>query len=214
MIALTFDDGPKPERILPILEILDRYQVKASFFVVGKMANQNRDLVLRMAASGHDVCNHSFSHPNLTTISPEQVRMELRQTSDVVESITGKRPIYFRPPGGNYNDSILSIVAEEGMSTALWNINAEDFTYIRPLRDSGSPPRESFFRHSDGEIHELVMRKARNGAIVLFHAGGRETETALPKLIIELKSRGFRLVTLTELMTGSSQLALPSRSRS
>lgn len=211
LIALTFDDGPKPERILPILNILDQYQVKASFFVVGKMAEQNRDIILRMAQSGHEVCNHTYNHPNLTRLDSAQVHQELRQTSDVIETTTGQRPRFFRPPGGRYTPEVIGAATEEGLSTALWNINAEDFTYLTPLRDIGAPPRESFNRHSKIEIHDLVMRKARNGSIVLFHAGGPETQSALPKIIVELKSRGYRLVTLSDLMSVSGNLPIPER---
>jgi peptidoglycan/xylan/chitin deacetylase (PgdA/CDA1 family) len=211
LVALTFDDGPKPERITPILDILDRYQVKASFFVVGKMAEKNPDLVLRMTQSGDDVCNHSYSHPNLKLLSSDDVRLELSKTSDIIEKVTGSRPRFFRPPGGNYDDSIVTTAGDLGMTTALWNINAEDFTYIKPLRDLGAPPRESFNRHSDLEIHELVMRHVRNGSIILFHAGGPETQRALPKLITELKAKGFQLVTLSELVGMPSQYSVPAR---
>jgi hypothetical protein len=123
-IALTFDDGPRSPYTSQILNILKSYSVQATFFVIGSQAATNSSLVLQESQQG-SVGNHTWSHPNLTTLSTDQVRVELQNTSNQIVSNTGQSPIIFRPPGGNFNDQTQAVAASLGLSTVLVNARNE-----------------------------------------------------------------------------------------
>lgn len=100
MVALTFDDGPNPKTTPMLLDILKKYNAKATFFILGQNIPGNEEIVKRMVAEGHEVANHSWSHPNFKTLSPEQIKQEVEQTQSALEKITGRRPTMIRPPYG------------------------------------------------------------------------------------------------------------------
>lgn len=193
LVALTFDDGPKPEYSLPILDILDKYCVKGTFFVVGKMVKLNQDIVYRMASSGHDVGNHTFSHTRLDMMDKSQIDNELRLTNQIVEKITGIKPIFFRPPGGRFNQLVLQEAHFHGLKTINWSLNAVDYT---PHIDVPIVIIENKWEN----IVEKVVSNAKPGDIILFHNGGEDTEKALPSIIEKLRQKGFRFVTVSELL--------------
>lgn len=195
VVALTFDDGPKPEFSQRILSILDLYGVKATFFIVGKVAEEHPDEVFRMHDSGHEVGNHTYSHPDLLRLNLNEVRKELRKTNNIVYEITGKYPKFFRAPGGLYNDRILKIITDEEMFLVKWDVNASDYD------------AESFVFEIDKDYNALakdlverVTKKAKNGSIILFHNGAPQTVKALPAIIENLREKGFGFVTVSELL--------------
>ena len=181
VVALTFDDGPSRENTPRILEVLDREDVRATFFVLGDRAKKMPDLVAAIDEGGHDVGNHTWSHGSLRSMWASQIRDELRRTNDAVFDAIGRRPALFRPPFGRYAPSALPIVGELGMHVVLWSVDGEDW-------------------ESEAETTAArVVRDASAGDIILLHDRTATTAAALPSIIRGLRARGFRLVTVSEL---------------
>lgn len=181
-IALTFDDGPHSTKTLKLLDLLDRYNVKATFFVVGKMADKAPILVREEARRGHTIANHSYSHPNLSLLKPAEVGYEFRACSDSIEEITGARPRYCRPPGGELNARVTRVAADSGMTTVLWTDDPGD--YANP---------------GANVILSRTLKYASPGGIILLHDGIQQTLDVLPAIIQNLRKQGYRFVTLDEL---------------
>ncbi|MFH1429846.1 MAG: polysaccharide deacetylase family protein [Candidatus Margulisiibacteriota bacterium] len=190
-VALTFDDGPKPEFCIPILNVLDQYSVKATFFVIGREARWHPDLVHRIVESGHDIGNHTYSHYRLDSLSRDQINIEIQAANEIIESITGTKPLYFRPPGGRFNRVVLEEIQKNGLQAINWSVNAGDYTqaskYFRPSIDPQN-------------IIRTVTQGCKNGDIILMHNGGGATAEALPRIILCLRKAGFKLVTVSELL--------------
>ena len=199
-IALTFDDGPNPAYTSQILAILQHYGVKATFFVIGSVVAAHPALVQQEYQQGNIVGNHTWTHPNLTHLSPAAVRAELRSTSNEIQAVTGVLPTIFRPPGGNFNRSVQSIAASMGLSTILWNVDPKDWS-----------------RPGTRAIIQNVLNSTHKGSIILMHDGGgnrSETVAALPTIITTLAQRGFRFVTIPRMIhdlppqgTGPAQIS-------
>ncbi len=181
-VALTFDDGPHRWHTPELLDILRRWNIKASFFVVGKCAAENPRFLQKIHEEGHSIANHSWSHPDLTRLLKDDIVGEVRYCNQVVEALTGKRPKFFRPPGGRWDDEVLRIVSDEGLLPVLWTVNGYDV----PTR----PPQE---------LAELILRRTRPGAIILLHDGGGVTAEALPIIIEKLLADDYLFVTLDEM---------------
>ena len=190
-VALTFDDGPKPEYCIPILDVLDKYDVKATFFIIGREARWHPDLVHRIVQSGHDLGNHTYSHFRLDSLSREQVYTELKATNEIIFSIIGMRPLYFRPPGGRFNGMVLEEVQKNNMIVINWTLNAGDYTvaskYFKNLKQAK-------------DIESKIVNNCKNGDIILMHNGGGPTIESLPNIIIKLKEKGFTFVTVSDLL--------------
>ena len=127
-IALTFDDGPNTAWTPRLLDLLATHGVKATFFMLGSRAEQEPELVRRVAAEGHLIGNHSWSHPNLARTAAGRVREELTRTNAVLEQITGQRLRYFRPPFGARRPMVFSIARELGLTPVLWNAMTSDWS--------------------------------------------------------------------------------------
>ncbi|MFH0800833.1 MAG: polysaccharide deacetylase family protein [bacterium] len=115
-LALTFDDGPHPQYTPALLKILEHYHVKATFFLVGEVAEAHPDLVRAEAAAGHCIANHTYRHVKLTRVPPDMVATEIKACGEVLKAITGKAPRFFRPPGGDYNDQVLEVAEPWAMT--------------------------------------------------------------------------------------------------
>ena len=182
-VALTFDDGPHPRFTPQLLALLARYHIKATFFVVGKQAERFPELLRAEAAAGHVIGNHTYHHVNLTRLPPAQVMTEWLACNDVIKAATGKSPTLCRPPGGDYNNTVITAAMACNLTTVLWTDDPSD--YRRP-----------------GTI--VIARRAldtvKNGAIILLHDGVQQTMDALPHIIDNLQRRGFRFVTVDELV--------------
>lgn len=183
LVALTFDDGPKPGITEEILDILSRAGVPATFFVIGRHVAAYPDLVQRLVQAGMEVANHSYSHPNLTRLTDDELRWELLKTSGCLYDITGSAPTWFRPPGGNLTERVVRVASSLGMRACMWTVNGEQ----KELEGSGP-------------LLNHVLGQVRPGAVILLHNGRRTTVTALPVLINQLRQRGYRFVTLSELV--------------
>jgi peptidoglycan-N-acetylglucosamine deacetylase len=133
-IALTFDDGPNPEWTPRLLDILAQHQVKATFFMLGKFADVHPDLIRRVAAEGHLIGNHSWTHPRLSRCSSLRIRNELSRTKDALEQIVGSPIRFFRPPHGARRPAVFRIARELGLETVLWNAMTND--WVEPSADT------------------------------------------------------------------------------
>ncbi|MFF8097281.1 polysaccharide deacetylase family protein [Streptomyces sp. NPDC016675] len=178
-MMLTFDDGPDPRFTPDILDTLAKYDVRATFFVCGEMADHNRGLLSRMADEGHVVGNHTWSHPLLTRLTRRRIRSEMERTSEVVERAFGEPPRWFRAPYGAWNRAAFQLGAELGMEPLAWTVDTLDWT---------TP--------GTGTIVERVEDGAAPGVVVLSHdAGGDRSQTvrALRSYLPELLDSGYRL---------------------
>lgn len=177
-VALTFDDGPS-SYTPQILKILRERKAKATFFMLGQQVAANPSAARRVLAAGHELANHSYSHPMLPSFS------ELSSANRVIRRATGFKPCLFRPPYGALNSSVISSARTLGMKSVLWDIDTVDW----------SSPGSAAIRARGSD--------AGRGSIVLMHDGGgprSQTVEALPGMIGNLRARGYRLVTVTQLL--------------
>jgi peptidoglycan-N-acetylglucosamine deacetylase len=130
---LTFDDGPADDT-QRLLDLLARHRTLATFFLIGQRVEARNELARRIAAEGHAIGNHSWSHPDLTTLARDALRSELERTSDAIERVVGARPALFRPPYGFFNDQVQEVASALGMRMLLWDVDTAD--YERPGVDS------------------------------------------------------------------------------
>ncbi len=182
-IALTFDDGPHAVFTLKLLDILGRAHVKATFFLVGEMAEKRPDLVKAELAEGHCIGNHTYHHVSLTQLPVGTAAVELKACGNVLRDITGQSPRWFRPPGGDIDTDVYLAARALGYKTVLWNVFPGD---------SRSPGRLT--------IKSRVLDESGPGGIVLLHDGVQQTLDVLPEIIATLKTRGYRFVTLDEML--------------
>jgi len=181
-VALTFDDGPHPDYTPKLLAILKNYDVKATFFVIGKMAEKYPDLIKAEYADGHVIANHTYHHVNLTKIPEDEIRAEWQACNDVVKSIIGIDMKFCRPPGGDYDVDVITAAMDTGLITVLWTDDPGDYA---------SP--------GDKVIEERTLKYISNGAIILLHDGVQQTIDVLPQIIEYIKSQGFQFQTVEEM---------------
>ena len=183
-IALTFDAGSDIAGI-QILEILKKYNIKSTFFLTGAWVDKYPNYAKEIHTDGHEIANHSYSHENFTEVS-ESVRLEsIRKTDEAIERVIGIKPApYFRFPYGAYNRDALASVGKAGYPYSIhWSIDTIDWD-----------------QPSVEVIVERVLSRASNGDIILMHIGGKNTPAAMDIVIPELQSRGFKLVTISEIL--------------
>ena len=175
-VRLTFDDGPVRANTPRILNVLSNYGVKATFFVIGERARRYPRLVKREHREGHSVQNHTYTHPELTTLGSAEVRRELRATNRAIRAAGVPRPYRFRPPRGHTNARIRGVGASLGLIQTFWSVDPHDWA---------NPPAS--------EICSRVVSNARAESIVLLHDGsGSNTVEALPCIIERLRAQGYR----------------------
>lgn len=188
VIAFTFDDGPDPINTPLVLDALKRHNAKATFFILGIRAERYPLLVKQMAAEGHELGNHSYSHPDFNNKSNEFMLEEIRITSDIIYKLTGQVPPLFRPPGGFLSYNMVELVKDEGLTIAYW-------TYQQDSKDWRGIKAKQIANHIESRI--------KPGQIIILHDGapnGAETAKALDLLIPELKKEGYKFVTVSELI--------------
>jgi len=198
-LAITFDDGPDPRWTPQILNILKQKKVPAAFFVIGVQASENPEILKREYDDGHEIGNHTYTHPNFDEITKTQIRWELNLTQRLIESTIGVKSILFRPPYGidhqpEYAEEVaqLPIAQDMGYLIVGQKIDAHDW---QQLPGGGQIPEQ--------EIIDNIMRQAEDGNIILFHDGGGEranTVKALPKIIDALRMQGYDFVSVSDLI--------------
>ena len=188
-IALTFDDGPYPPYTDRLLDVLKAKRIRATFFLVVEQAQQYPELVRRMTAEGHTVGLHAFRHRDFLKLTEEEKRKDLKQGKNLLRDITGKNPVYWRPPHGFRDFSVMETAAAQNLTVVNWSVIPRDWTGI-----------------DSQEIFRRVMDKAEDGAIVLLHDGDspgykasrQATVDAVAPLIDSLREKGYHLVSLEE----------------
>ncbi|MEW6082500.1 MAG: glycerol-3-phosphate acyltransferase [Bacillota bacterium] len=193
LVAITFDDGPNPKYTPEILDILEEFDVKATFFMLGRNAELYPDLARRVAEEGHEIGNHTHRHARLLTTSYNRSMTEMVAAHNAIEAATGERITLFRPPQGLYGAQSLEAARDLRYTVVLWSVSSRDWIEIRPR-----------------EMARDLVNRTRSGDIILFHdsgdlityAGGNRTNTvaALPRVIEGLREQGFTFVTVTEMM--------------
>lgn len=184
-IALTFDDGPSAGYTAEILDILREYDVKATFFVIGKNVEAHPDLLRRTVEEGHEIGNHTYSHPHLKTIDEARLSEEVARSATLLQEVAGIRTSLFRPPEGIITPAVTAAAEKGGYRTVLWSIDTMDWA-LNPAP----------------KIVQTIKREASDGDIVLFHdwvAGDSPTPAALRQIIPWLKDAGFTFVKVSEL---------------
>ncbi len=185
-IALTFDDGPHYKYTAEILDILAENDVKATFFVVGSLAERYPELILRELSEGHEIASHTWSHPHLSKLPEATLESELSATEELLYELAEYRPKLFRPPEGKCPDSVRRVAAHLDYEVVLWTVDTRDWAHT---------PTET--------IVKTVLDNTEPGAIILCHdfiGGNSPTPEALRKFIPELKRNGYEFVTVSDLL--------------
>ncbi len=200
-VALTFDDGPHPEHTPRVLEILERFQARASFFVIGRQVRENGPLVAEAARAGHVIGNHSYGHMRWMSLSSaDKIRQEVLRCQDEVEKWIGYRPRFYRQPAGFRNPRIFAILRELGMTLVSWQVRAFDTQVKNPEA-----------------IARSILTRVKPGGVILLHDGA-DSETnddrsatlrALPQILQGIKERGLRFCSLEELLGLSKEIHRP-----
>lgn len=178
MIALTFDDGPN-YNTSKVIDVLNKYDIKATFFVFGSRAINNKDILKKMADSGMEIGNHTYNHLLLTKYDENKIRSEIEDTSEVIYSATKKRPKLLRPSYGSVNNKIKKVA---NMPIIIWDIDTLDWKY-----------------HNSKRITSRVVNKVRDGDIILMHDIYSASLNALSNIIPILQDNGYEFVTIDEL---------------
>ncbi len=185
LVALTFDDGPHPYYTQKIVNILNKHNVKATFFLVGRQVEKHPELVKYILENSRcKIANHTYSHRNLTKLNTLEIYKELFLTQKILKSLGNEEKIlpYFRPPGGWYNDEVVNIAEKLGLKLVLWSVFTND--------------------HINGSRNELLKKIKsceRNREIILLHSGVETTLESLEDIITLLKSKNYYFVTVDEL---------------
>ena len=190
-LAITFDDGPNDPHTQSLLDVLARYEVRATFFMMGRYVKYRPDIARAVVAAGHEIGNHTFSHPNLIFRSSGQVRRELANCDHAIESATGQRTSLFRPPHGGRRPASLRAIRAAGYTPVMWSVSGYDWSAT-----------------SARQIVEKVAHQLRGGDVILLHDGGHLqmgtdrafTVAATDEILRRYKGEGFEFVTVSEMM--------------
>jgi peptidoglycan/xylan/chitin deacetylase (PgdA/CDA1 family) len=192
---MTFDDGPSATLTPKLLDLLAAHHIKATFFVIGENVAEHPEIVARAAREGHEIGNHSWSHPNFGKMSDESVRHQLQQTDDAIKNATGKRPTLMRPPYGSITAREKRWIHDEfGYNIILWDVDPYDWK-----------------RPGPAVVRARILKETRPGSIVLSHDIHPGTIEAMPSTFDELEAKGFKFVTVSELIhMATAQASHPS----
>jgi peptidoglycan/xylan/chitin deacetylase (PgdA/CDA1 family) len=200
VLALTYDDGPNDPWTMKLLEVLQKEQVQATFFMVGRYVQQRPEIARAVSEAGHAIGNHCFTHTNLIFAGQVTLRQQLEDTSKAIEDATGERPYLFRPPFGARRPGTFKVVEELKMFPVMWRVTCFDWSAKSP---------EEILKHA--------RRQIAGGEVVLLHDGGHlhlgedrcHTVQATAQLIREYKDRGFMFTTVTDMMQMRPGVQMP-----
>ncbi|MGD8190862.1 polysaccharide deacetylase family protein [Brevibacillus ginsengisoli] len=187
VIALTFDDGPDPTYTPLILETLHKNGVPATFFVLGSQVDKFPKIIRWVKKAGHEIGSHGYYHHDLHRLTEQEIYDDIKRAEKSIWRQTGILPQYYRPPGGVVTHDVTNAVQASGYDLVHWSVD----------------PRDWSLRRTAAVIAESVKSHTRSGDILLFHDGGlnqRQTIKALQELITDLKSRGYKFVTVSKLL--------------
>lgn len=193
-VALTFDDGPSSANTPQILDILQRHGARATFFVLGENAARNKSLLARAVAEGHEIANHTYSHIKMTGVSKQTVAREIERTNEIIKSATGFYPTAMRPPYGAINSGLVDMMYNDyGMYAVLWDVDTRDWQH----------PGVS-------TVVQRAVGNAQSGSIILLHDIHASTVAAVEEIVTGLQARGFKLVTVSQLIEMGRRAAAPA----
>src|SRR6059036_2397274 len=192
-IAMTFDDGPSATLTPKLLDLLATRHIKVTYFVLGENVAEHPEIVARAAREGHEIGNHSWSHPNFGKMSDDNVRSQLRRTDDAIRSAIGSRPTLLRPPYGSITTREKRWIQDEfGYRIILWDVDPYDWK-----------------RPGPAVVRNRILKETLRGSIVLSHDIHPGTIEAMPSTLDALEAKGFKFVTVSELL----RMATPQPSR-
>jgi peptidoglycan/xylan/chitin deacetylase (PgdA/CDA1 family) len=193
-IAMSFDDGPSAANTPRLLDILKQRNIKATFFLIGQNVASNPDIVRRILADGHEIGNHSWTHPQLSKLSDDRVTAEITKTQDAIKEASGFTPTILRPPYGAITARQREwIESKFGLSIILWSI--DPFDWKRP---------------GASVITQRILSQVRPGAIILSHDIHKQTVDAMPATLDGLIAKGYKFVTVTQLIAMNKPKPLPT----
>jgi polysaccharide deacetylase family sporulation protein PdaB len=182
-MAISFDACWGASYTPEILEVLRANNLKTTFFLTGFWVEKYPEMVQKIADEGHEIGNHTYSHPHLNSLAEEQIREELEKVGEIISELSGKQPNLFRPPFGEYNNKVITTAEKAGYRTIQWSIDSLDW------QELGKEP-----------MIKRVTENLHPGAIVLFHNNGRYTVEALPEIITYIKKQGYEILPISELL--------------
>lgn len=183
VIALTFDAAWGADKTQGILDIMKENDAKGTFFLVGFWIDKFESEVKAIAEAGFDIGNHSKNHLNMPRLSVDEIHSEIDYVNERINALTGKTPVYFRAPFGDYSNKTMTVLEEKKMVGVQWSIDSLDWKGL-----------------SAKDIADRIVPKAKSGDIVLFHNNSDHVLDALPTVLAALKAKGFKFVTLSELV--------------
>ncbi len=183
VVSLSFDAAWGNEDTQQLIDILGKFNVKATFFVVGEWVDKYPESVKALADAGHEIMNHSNDHAHFNSLSAEEIAADISACNDKIEAITGIRPTLFRPPYGEYDDHVISTVRGMGMEPIQWDVDSLDWKEL-----------------SAPEITQRVTSKVQPGSIVLFHNAALHTPEALPGIIESLIQKGYSFLPISQIL--------------
>ncbi len=182
-ISISFDAAWGNDHTRPILDILDKHGVKTTFFLVKFWVEKYQDCVEEISKRGHEVQNHSATHPDMRTLSEDKIREEVVSTGDAIEQITGIKPDLFRPPFGAYDNKVIETIEALDYKVIQWSVDSLDWKDI-----------------SADQIMDRVISQIEPGSIVLFHNDGKYVEEYLPRILDQLAEKGYKVVPIGQLI--------------
>ncbi len=182
-VAISFDAAWGNEQTDTLLQILKEKNVTATFFLVGDWVEKYPDSVKAIADMGHDVENHSDTHPYMTKLSEEELKSEITNCNEKIKELTGKCPTLLRPPYGDYNNQVVKAVKEQGMYCVQWDIDSLDWKDPTPQ-----------------QMVERITSKLTSGSIILMHNGAKNTPEALPLIIDAVRAAGYEFVPISQII--------------
>ena len=190
VVALSFDAAWGNEDTQTLIDILNRYRVNTTFFVVGDWVDRYPESVKALAEAGNEIMNHSSSHAHFSSLSRDQIIADITACNEKIEAVTGSRPTLFRCPYGEYDDHVIATVREMGMEPIQWNIDSLDWKGI-----------------SAEEIQRRVLKNIEPGSIILFHNAAENTPEALPGILEALIADGYHVVPISQIiLSGDYQI--------
>jgi peptidoglycan/xylan/chitin deacetylase (PgdA/CDA1 family) len=210
-LAITFDDGPNPRITGELLKLLERYEARATFFMVGRFARECPELVREITFRGHTIGNHTASHANLFWSTPAQIRQQMQQCNDAIGTVTGIAPKWFRPPWGMRNPWVISSAMDMGMRTALWTLLPGDWRVkparwlIKRMRPIAKRAQSSKVAGNDSQKGHGDVLCLHDGDYRFLNADHRPTMEALEYWLPRWRDLGLEFVTIDE------AVSLPAR---
>jgi peptidoglycan/xylan/chitin deacetylase (PgdA/CDA1 family) len=192
-LALTFDDGPNDPWTLRLLDVLARHNARATFFMIGRYVQQRPEIARLVAEAGHEIGNHTFTHPNLIFSSPARLRGELAQCSSALAEAVGQRPVLFRPPYGGRRPDVLSVAARSGLQTIMWRASSYDWSL---------PTSDAIVAKLAGQIHGGEVILMHDGSHLAFGSDRSRTVAAVNELLRRYGQEGYEFVSVGEMLRG------------